>query len=417
MFFIGALQVPMNKVNTLWEDRGNAPTEVRIVMPNGLFKNRSRGNVYYAAYTDKNGKRKQVSTGTTVFREAQKFFTDYLQSVWNKENEPKLRVISLSQFREEYLLSRKGEQISAGQLKELRSSLTFLQRTTGDVPLQSITVKQCEDFITRGWKPEGWNSLYTPKKHYQNLSHAFKTAVRWKYIRENPFAEIKKPKPIEQLPEYLSRKDTTKFYDSLPEDTSWQRRFKNIFLLDVNSGLRLGEIQNLERRDIYFEKRELYVRAKAGWTPKSRKPRVVPLSEDAVRALRSQITEKANSENEKVRSSPYIFPNPHGFPLSPRIIETPFNAMARKLFPERPKLHFHSLRHTYASFLCEQDVSLQEIQKILGHSTVRMTEVYARLRNNNFTNSLNALNSVPSLVRQTYTTPEAVEEREGVLEV
>ena len=403
----------MKRANTLWADRQNAPFEVRIVMPDGLFKNKSRGNRFYGSYTDKNGKRRQFSTGSTSAREARQLFAQHLQSVWEKENEPKLRVKSLSQFTEEYLASRRGEQISSGQLKELRSSLTFLQRALGDVLLQTITIQQCENFITMGWRPEGWASLYTPKKHYQNLSHAFKTAVRWQYIRENPFAQIKKPKPIEQLPEYLSRKDTVLFFDSLPEDTPWQRRFKNIFLLVVNSGLRLGEVQNLERRDIDFTKLELYVRSKPNWTPKSRKPRVVPLSEDAIRALRSQITENANFENAKVRSSAHIFPNPHGFPLSPRIIETPFNALARELFPERPKLHFHSLRHTYASFLCEHGVPLQEIQKILGHSTLKMTEVYARLRNNNFNNALNALNGVPSLVRESYITPEAFQEMEA----
>ena len=343
--------MPMKTVNTLWDDRQNAPFEVKIVMPYGLFKNRSRGDVYYGAYTDKSGKRKQHSTGTTNFREAQKEYSEFLQSLWNKENEPKLRYITLSEFTEEYLISRRGEQISSGQLKELRSSLTYLQRAVGNVALQSITIQQCEYFITRGYKPEGWSSLYTPKKHYQNLSAAFKTAVRWQYIKENPFAKIKKPRPIEQLPEYLTRKETSLFYDSLPEETIPERRFKNVFLLVVNTGLRLGEVQNLERRDIDFDKGEIYIRIKTSWTPKSRKTRVVPLTEDAVRAIRLQISEKANSENERVRSSVYIFPNPHGFPLTHASFEVPFNETARKLFPGRP-LHFHSLRHTYATFLC-----------------------------------------------------------------
>lgn len=385
-------------------------------MPLGLFKNKSRGNRYYGAYRDKNGVRKQFSTGTTKVREAHIKFAAHLQSLWEKEHEPKLRSILLSKFIEEYLASRRGEQISAGQLKELKSSLTFLQRTIGDFPLQNISVQQCERFITQGWKSEGWSSLYTPKKHYQNLSHAFKTAVRWKYIRENPFFQIKKPKPIEQLPEYLSRRETSMFFDSLPDEAPWQRRFRNIFLLVVNTGLRLGEVQNLEKRDIDFIKKELYVRAKADWTPKSRKPRVVPLSDDAILAIRGQLIENVKSEKERVRSSRYVFPNPFGFPLSARAIETPFNLKAREIFPERKRLHFHSLRHTYASFLCENGVPLQEIQKILGHSTIRMTEIYARLRNNNFTITLATLNNSPSLVRAKYTTPEAFEESEVLIE-
>jgi integrase len=412
------LIVPLKRdAEILWKDRQNAPFGVMVVMPDGLFKNRSRGNTYYGSYTDKHGVRKQFSCGTTKEREARQKFAAHLQSVYEKENEVKLRVKVLSEFTEEYISLRRGEQISKGQLKELRASLVFLQRTVGDIPLHTITYKQCEDFISLGWKPEGWSSLWTAKKHYQNLSHAFKVAVKRNYIRENYFTEIKKPKPIEQLPEYLSRKETGKFYDALPEETYFDRRFKNIFLLVSNTGLRLGEVQNLERRDIEFEKKELVVRAKADWSPKSRKPRIVPLSEDAIIALRSQIRENQEYENIKVRDSSYLFPNPHGFPLSPRIIENRFNEKARELFPSRPKLHFHSLRHSYASFLYEQGVPLQEIQKILGHSTLKMTEVYARLRDNNFSNALNALNNVPSLVRQKYTTPEAIEETEGVFAV
>ena len=400
-----------NSWESVWiEDRSNATYAKRLLMPNGLFKNEARNGVWYGAYTDKSEKRRQFSTGTTTFREAQKIFKERLQSIWDEEDRPKLRIIVLSEFREEYLLSRRGEQISESQLKELKASLTFLERVVGNAALHTITVQHCERFITRGWRPEGWGSLYSARKHYQNLHAAFGAAVRWGHVRSNPFAQIKKPKPIERMPEVLTRRELSLFYDSLNDDTPKERRFRNAFLLAVNTGLRLGEILHLERRDIDFAKNEICVRAKNNWTPKSKKPRVVPLSEDAVRALRSQLAENARNPRELIYSSSYVFPNPHGLPLSPPVVERPFIAMARELFPEREGLHFHSLRHTYGSYLCERGVPLQEIQKIMGHSSVKVTEIYARLRGNDFSRALDALNAVPSLVRVSYTTPEAFEE-------
>jgi len=44
------------------------------------------------------------------------------------------------------------------------------------------------------------------------------------------------------------------------------------------------------------------------------------------------------------------------------------------------KLHFHSLRHTFASWLAQDGVSLYELQRLLGHSDIAVTEVYSHLQ-------------------------------------
>jgi integrase len=51
----------------------------------------------------------------------------------------------------------------------------------------------------------------------------------------------------------------------------------------------------------------------------------------------------------------------------------------RQRHDKREKITFHSLRHTYASWLVMKDVSLYVVKELLGHSTIKMTERYSHL--------------------------------------
>jgi len=44
--------------------------------------------------------------------------------------------------------------------------------------------------------------------------------------------------------------------------------------------------------------------------------------------------------------------------------------------------HLHSLRHTYATILLHREVKLEEIQKLLGHSSISTTQIYAKTKIN-----------------------------------
>ena len=57
-----------------------------------------------------------------------------------------------------------------------------------------------------------------------------------------------------------------------------------------------------------------------------------------------------------------------------------------------PKLKFHSLRHTFASWLVQRGVSIYEVSKLLGHSDIKVTEIYAHLKPENLRNAVELLN-------------------------
>jgi site-specific recombinase XerD len=56
------------------------------------------------------------------------------------------------------------------------------------------------------------------------------------------------------------------------------------------------------------------------------------------------------------------------------------------------KLNFHSLRHTFASWLVQRGVSIYEVSKLLGHSDLKMTQIYSHLRTEDLLISVEKLN-------------------------
>ncbi len=56
-----------------------------------------------------------------------------------------------------------------------------------------------------------------------------------------------------------------------------------------------------------------------------------------------------------------------------------------------PKLHFHSLRHTFAIWLVYEGISIYEVQKLLGHSNISVTEIYSHLAANELHSAVNKI--------------------------
>lgn len=58
------------------------------------------------------------------------------------------------------------------------------------------------------------------------------------------------------------------------------------------------------------------------------------------------------------------------------------------------KLNLHSLRHTFASWLVQRGVSIYEVSKLLGHSDIKITEIYSHLRAEDLRTSVNQLSNL-----------------------
>jgi len=120
-----------------------------------------------------------------------------------------------------------------------------------------------------------------------------------------------------------------------------------------------------------FTRRVLMVANSAEFTTKNKRSRVLPMSEGLFRMLQAR-RERLTSE------TPLVF-HRQGQALRLDTVSKAFKRYVRDAeLPDR--YHFHSLRHTFASWLAQDGVSLFAIQKLLGHASGAVTQVYSHLQ-------------------------------------
>lgn len=164
-------------------------------------------------------------------------------------------------------------------------------------------------------------------------------------------------------------------------------RDKAMLLLAFRGGLRIGEILGLTFEDISFTKREIAVKFRSdnpnGSRVKGSKDRIVQIYEaDALSILNEYILyERPESDSE------YIFlsskGSTKGSPLSYQGARTVFNYHCKKngIKVVGDSVTLHSLRHTHATNMYENGMSLLTLQKRLGHSSPSSTQVYTKISN------------------------------------
>ncbi|WP_062262988.1 site-specific integrase [Endozoicomonas arenosclerae] len=163
--------------------------------------------------------------------------------------------------------------------------------------------------------------------------------------------------------------------DSLPElDQVFADHVKPIVLMALNTGLRKGELFNLQWTHINWANNALFVE---GDGSKSGQTRHVHLTEEARNTLRMWRKQILASESR------YVFPSPVNGGRLDNIDSawTTIRKSAGLHLPEEPDTHFrfHDLRHSFASNAVMAGIELNKVRELLGHSTIDMTLKYAHL--------------------------------------
>ena len=118
---------------------------------------------------------------------------------------------------------------------------------------------------------------------------------------------------------------------------------------------------------------------------KSRLDRTIPINSKLLKIL--QVRLKNSSVDFEVD---YVFQRSKGVRLNGEFVSKNFKRAVRKTSLDQ-KIHFHSLRHSFASNLVQKNVPIYAVKELLGHSDIRTTQIYSQLSQQNFMSMIELL--------------------------
>lgn len=267
---------------------------------------------------------------------------------------------------------------------DLKRFIAFLAGEFYGVTPESLRPQEVDVLAVRSFLAHLSRSGVGKKSQGRMLSAVrslFRFACREGVIADNPAAAVRTPKQPSKLPRHLRPGEVETLIESASGDAPLERRDRAILELLYATGLRVGELVQLDWGAIDLNGRVLRVMGKGG------KERMVPFGRPAAKSLRQwfesweelrfpEPAEPAASLDSGCAEP--VFLNYRGGRLSDRSVRRVIDHyvdIAALVAGVRP----HTLRHTFATHLLEQGADLRAIQELLGHSSLSTTQRYTHL--------------------------------------
>jgi len=316
------------------------------------------------------GKKYVRSTKTDHKPTAKKIADDLYQQIQLESLKGPVREITFKQAAERYFALREHTPSRSGLQGTMN---TVLRMIDGNLHLSKITGKHLNDFVERrkreGRKPQ------TIKHGIQFISAVMKQAKREGYAVadiEPPSISVKPTRlrylSTEEEQRLLKELDPNRLTNTVPSQI--QRNLQDnydLVIILLDTGARYGEIAKLTWKQIDLKKRTINL-----WRSKVSNESVLFMTKRVFEVLerRSQSRSQTNTEN-------HVFVSNDGGPRKNN------NIAIRKAF-RRAGLHdctIHTLRHTHATRLIQNGLSIYEVRSVLGHTDIKTTMRYAHLEN------------------------------------
>lgn len=259
----------------------------------------------------------------------------------------------IRQFENKLLLQRYSTNSIKNYVSAIRGFLEIASRKFEDP--KEISEDDIEKYIL--WKVE---------KHKIGASHQrmiVASVDKFYQLLFNIKLRIKHLYPARKtrsLPKYLSSQEVKKLLEVVTN-------VKHLCILQLlyGAGLRLNELLNLKVKDIDSDSMLIHV-----FNAKGNKDRVVMLSRILLSDLKKYYL--------KYRPSEYLFEGQKGGRYSERSVQSIVRNAAIKAGIKK-KVTPHILRHSFATHLLENGTDIRYIQQLLGHASLKTTEIYTHI--------------------------------------
>lgn len=178
--------------------------------------------------------------------------------------------------------------------------------------------------------------------------------------QEEKLENIFRPKKPKSLPNVFSKQEIVRFMSVIKN-----LKHKTLLMLVYSAGLRKNEVRNLRKKDILFDRKCIFVK-----DAKGKKDRYVFLSDNIVKYLKPYLVE--------YQPKFWLFEGNTAGQYSETSIQKIFTK-AKIQSNVNPYVTFHGLRHAFATHSHENNVPLIVIQELLGHNSIKTTEIYLHI--------------------------------------
>lgn len=217
----------------------------------------------------------------------------------------------------------------------------------------------------------------TVKRKIASVKALFNYLEEEEIVDKNPFRKVKtKFKEEVVLPKIIPRDIIEKLLDHLyrergiKEYSEWHKKIilRDIAIVETlfSTGLRISELCHLQNKYVDLKNGVLCIQGKGG------KERYLQIGNRDVLAVLNVYKE---CFEEGIKKHGYFFVNRYGNPLSEQSARRMIHKYANEIQADI-NITPHMFRHSFATYLMEEDVNIRYIQKMLGHSSITTTQIY-----------------------------------------
>lgn len=254
--------------------------------------------------------------------------------------------------------------------KDLREFIEFVEE-------KNINFDEVDHFVVRDYlkflkDKQLLNSSIT--RHLSAIRKFYKYLIKNELSDKNKIVEMSSPKVGYKLARFLSEEEVNTILDIDDNGDFTLFRDKLMVLFMYTIGLRVSELESLSTKIINKDKKVVRILGKGG------KTREIPLLSVIFENWDLYMLKRERIMNENNKTHDYIFINRFGDPIQDRSIRV---SMKRLILNSGMNIDFspHSLRHTFATHLLENDAEIRGVQELLGHSSISTTQHYTHVTN------------------------------------
>lgn len=243
-----------------------------------------------------------------------------------------------------------------------------------------IDLKQFVDFITKEEPDKGEIENYIIFLHKQYKQKTVKRKIasikafycfleEEEFIEVNPFRKIKvKFKEVETLPRIIPRKEIEQLLNHMYKNAKSKYEWRDLAVVETlfATGARVYEISNIKMENVDLDSGVMKIMGKG------RKERYAQIGDEMVLSV---LRNYYISNKKEIKESGYFFVNRQG----KRFTEQSIRLMIKKysiLAGIDRNITPHMFRHSFATYLIEEGVDISCVQQILGHSSIKTTQIY-----------------------------------------